>query len=113
MRVLFTADLHIRIGQKNIPKEWAHRQYKAMFSEIDRVFVNEECDLEVHGGDIFDKIPTMEEMCVYMEYLWKTPNRNRIIFDGNHEATKKGDTFLKYLKPMLPTGTNLCNGIGN
>jgi hypothetical protein len=31
MKILFTADLHIRIGQKNIPKEWAINQYRIMF----------------------------------------------------------------------------------
>ena len=107
MKILFTADLHIRIGQKNIPKDWAHKQYEIMFNEIERVFYEEKCDIEVHGGDIFDKVPTMEELSVYIGYLWRYPNRRRIIYDGNHEATKKGDTFLKYLKPMLPPHTEL------
>ena len=113
MKVLFTADLHIRIGQKNIPKEWALKQYEIMFSEINRVYKEQNCGLEVHGGDIFDKVPTMEELSIYIGYLWQNRERNRIIFDGNHEATKKGDTFLKYLKPMIPNMTMLCNGVGN
>jgi DNA repair exonuclease SbcCD nuclease subunit len=113
MKVLFTADLHIRIGQKNIPRDWALNQYEIMFSEIDRVFKEENCYLEIHGGDIFDKVPTMEELSVYIGYLWRDPYRNRILYDGNHEATKKGDTFLKYLKPMIPVDTMLCNGVGN
>jgi len=107
MRVLFTADLHIRIGQKNIPRPWAVKQYEVMFNEIDRVFEEQECELEVHGGDIFDKVPTMEELSVYIGYLWRDANRPRTIYDGNHEATKKGDTFLKYLKPMIPHMTTL------
>lgn len=102
MKVLFTADLHIRIGQKNIPRAWALKQYEIMFNEIERVFYEEKCDIEVHGGDIFDKVPTMEELSVYIGYLWRYPNRRRIIYDGNHEATKKGDTFLKYMAPMVP-----------
>jgi DNA repair exonuclease SbcCD nuclease subunit len=107
MRILFTADLHIRIGQKNVPREWAHKQYDIMFSEIDRVYNEQNCDIEVHGGDIFDKVPTMEELSVYIGYLWRNANRQRIIYDGNHEATKKGDTFLKYLKPMIPEKSQL------
>jgi DNA repair exonuclease SbcCD nuclease subunit len=107
MKVLFTADLHIRIGQKNVPREWALKQYDIMFNEIDRVFREEECELEVHGGDIFDKVPTMEELSVYIGYLWRDQDRYRHVYDGNHEATKKGDTFLKYLKPMLPKNTHL------
>lgn len=110
MKVLFTADLHIRIGQKNIPRPWALKQYEIMFSEIDRVFKEQDCELEVHGGDIFDKVPTMEELSVYIGYLWRDGERNRLIYDGNHEATKKGDTFLKYLDPMIPKGTSLIEG---
>ena len=110
MKVLFTADLHIRIGQKNIPREWAHKQYEIMFNEIDRVFKEQNCELEVHGGDIFDKVPTMEELSVYIGYLWQDADRLRIIYDGNHEATKKGDTFLRYLLPMIPSFSALaCN----
>jgi len=105
MRILFTADLHIRIGQKNIPRKWAISQYRIMFSELNRIFEEYDCDLEIHGGDIFDKIPTMEELSLYMAYLHNYRDRERIIFDGNHEATKKGDTFLKYLNPMLPSST--------
>jgi DNA repair exonuclease SbcCD nuclease subunit len=117
MKVLFTADLHIRIGQKNIPRTWALKQYEIMFNEINRVFEEQECEIEVHGGDIFDKVPTMEELSVYIGYLWRNPTRHRHIYDGNHEATRKGDTFLKYLKPMLPEKTYLwTNGywyVGN
>jgi DNA repair exonuclease SbcCD nuclease subunit len=113
MKVLFTADLHIRIGQKNIPREWALKQYDIMFGEIDRVYKEEECVLEVHGGDIFDKIPTMEELSVYMGYLWRDAERERLIYDGNHEATKKGDTFFKYFNNIIPEATNICNGVGN
>ena len=110
MKILFTADLHIRIGQKNIPREWAHKQYKVMFDEIERIFYDNKCDIEVHGGDIFDKVPTMEELSVYIGYLQRYPNRRRIIYDGNHEATKKGDTFLKYLDPLVPKDTMLIEG---
>lgn len=113
MKVLFTADLHIRIGQKNIPRDWAIKQYEIMFNEIKRVYDEEGCDLEIHGGDIFDKVPTMEELSVYIGYLWRNQETPRIIYDGNHEATKKGDTFLKYLQPMVPENTILYNGVGN
>lgn len=104
-KVLFTADLHIRVGQKNIPREWALKQYEIMFNEIERVYKEENCQMEIHGGDIFDKVPTMEELSIYLGYLWRDPTRLRIVYDGNHEATKKGDTFLKYLKSMVPNHT--------
>lgn len=107
MKVLFTADIHIRIGQKNIPREWAIKQFECVFSEINRIYTENNCELEVHGGDIFDKVPTMEELCLYIQYLWQNPTRPRVIYDGNHEATKKGDTFLKYIVPMVPKDTEV------
>jgi len=107
MKVLFTADLHIRIGQKNIPRGWALKQYEIMFDEIDRISKEEKCAVEVHGGDIFDKVPTMEELSVYVSYLWRDSPKDRIIFDGNHEATKRGDTFLRYLRDMIPENVQL------
>lgn len=107
VKVLFTADLHIRIGQKNIPREWARKQFRIMFDEFDRVFKEQNCKLEIHGGDIFDKVPTMEELSVYIGYLWRDQYRPRIIYDGNHEATKRGDTFLKYLENMVPNDTKV------
>lgn len=113
MRVLFTADLHIRVGQKNIPRKWALNQYEIMFSELDRVYNEQKCELEIHGGDIFDKVPTMEELSLYIGHLWRDPTRERILYDGNHEATRKGDTFLKYLLPMVPDTTYLFTKWGH
>jgi DNA repair exonuclease SbcCD nuclease subunit len=107
MNVLFTADLHINLRQKNVPKKWAIARYRDMFSEMDRVFDSSKCDLIVFGGDIFDKSPSLEELGLFFSYLWKHPERETIIYDGNHEATKKGDTFLKHLYSMCPPGSQI------
>ena len=100
MRVLFTADIHINLRQKKIPKGWALNRYSILFDELERVYKEHNCELEVHGGDIFDKVPTLEELEVYYKYI-----RNRggmlVIFDGNHEATKKGETFFHVLKDTI------------
>ena len=37
MKVLFTADLHIKVGQKSVPREWAKNRYDILFSELSRV----------------------------------------------------------------------------
>lgn len=44
-----------------------------------------------------DRLPTMEELEVYFD-LVSVFTKPTIIIDGNHEATKKGATFLSYLK---------------
>jgi DNA repair exonuclease SbcCD nuclease subunit len=101
MKVLFTADLHIKIGQKNVPVSWAKERYDTMFDEFDRVYKEYNCDLEIHGGDIFDKLPSLEELQIYYSYIARSSNKNFIIFDGNHEATKKGKTFFTYLVDVI------------
>lgn len=113
MRILYTADLHIRVGQKNIPKDWALNQYKILFDELDRVYEEQDCTLEVHGGDIFDKVPTMQELSIYIEYLNRNPMRDRVIYDGNHEAVKKGSTFIDYLRSMVPKNTKIITEYNN
>lgn len=47
----------------------------------------------VIGGDIFDKMPNMEELAIYYD-LVSAMTRSCIIYPGNHEATKKGQTFF-------------------
>lgn len=100
MRVLFTADIHINLRQKKVPKEWALNRYDILYSELDRVCREHSCDLEIHGGDIFDKIPTLEELEVYYKYI-RNKKGEIIIFDGNHEATKRGETFFHVLAETI------------
>jgi DNA repair exonuclease SbcCD nuclease subunit len=112
MRVLFTADLHINLRQKNVPKKWAIKRYEILFQELDRIYFDNECDLIVFGGDIFDKSPSLEELGLFCSHLWAYSNhQNSIIYDGNHEATKKGDTFLKHLKIMVPSSCKIITDI--
>jgi len=34
MQVLFTADIHIKLGQKNVPVEWARNRYKLLWQQL-------------------------------------------------------------------------------
>lgn len=100
MRVLFTADIHINLRQKKVPKEWALNRYTILFDELNRVYDEYNCDVEIHGGDVFDKIPTLEELEVYYKYI-RNKKGEIIIFDGNHEATKRGETFFHFLSETI------------
>lgn len=97
MKVLFTADIHIKLGQKNVPIEWARNRYRMLFDELSRM--QEKVDMVVLGGDIFDKLPNMEELELYFELLAKLTCPT-IIYSGNHEAIKKNTTFLTNLKSV-------------
>lgn len=90
--ILFTADWHIKLGQKNIPREWAKARYRELFKQIHNIV----CDQHIVGGDIFDRLPTIEELELYFEFV-ASVQVPTIIYDGNHEATRKHQTFLTHL----------------
>lgn len=95
MKILFTADWHIKLGQKNVPKDWQINRYRKLFKIIHEL--ESEVDLVIVGGDIFDKLPNTEELALYFEYIIGI-SKLTFIYDGNHEATKKGHTFLHHLE---------------
>lgn len=104
MKILFTADIHIKLGQKNVPIEWAKRRYSMLQDQLGAL--QDKAEMFVIGGDIFDKLPNMEELEVYYELVssCKIPT---IIYPGNHESLKKDTTFFTYLK----TVTNRLNSL--
>lgn len=102
MKILFTADIHIKLGQKNVPVEWAKNRYRLLIEQLAQKTVD--ADMFIIGGDIFDKLPNMEELEVYYE-LVANCSLPTIIYPGNHESVKKDTTFFTYLK----TVTRLLN----
>ena len=93
--ILFTADWHIKLGQKDVPLPWACSRYKMFFEAI--YDLEEEVGLHIIGGDLFDRVPSMDELTLYFDFI-KDIKVPTIIFDGNHEATKKNKTFFSNLK---------------
>lgn len=100
--ILFTADLHIKIGQKNVPVDWAANRYALFIEQM--IEAEKGCDLHIMGGDIFDKMPSVEELEIYFDMVRACTIRT-LIYAGNHEATKKGKTFFTRLKRV----TNALN----
>lgn len=95
--ILYTADWHIKLGQKNVPREWALNRYKLFFEQIYALEL--ECNMHIIGGDLFDRLPSMEELELYFSFIRKVKIPT-IIYDGNHEATKKNKTFFTQLKQV-------------
>jgi DNA repair exonuclease SbcCD nuclease subunit len=94
MRILFSADWHIKLGQKNVPTSWARSRYYSFFDKLKEL--EENVDLHIIGGDIFDRVPTLDELELYFSFV-KSAKIETIIYDGNHEATKKNSSFLTIL----------------
>ena len=97
--ILFTADWHIKLGQKNVPIAWACARYNMFFEQIEEVIADNNCDLHIIGGDLFDRVPSMDELTLYFDFIKKV-NIRTIIYDGNHEATRKNKTFFSNLKKV-------------
>ena len=95
--ILFTADWHIKLGQKNVPREWALNRYNMFFKQVYEL--EKQCNMHIIGGDLFDRLPNMEELELYFTFIRRVQIPT-IIFDGNHEATKKNKTFFTQLKQV-------------
>jgi DNA repair exonuclease SbcCD nuclease subunit len=97
MKILFTADWHIKLGQKNVPVDWSLNRYRQFFQQV--YSIEPKVDVHIIGGDIFDRMPLMEELQLYFEFI-SGVSVDTIIYAGNHESTKKGKTFLSNLKDV-------------
>lgn len=95
MRILCSADYHLKLRTKSIPELWAYNRFMSLFKELSLL----EADVDMHFvmGDFFDKMPTLEELELYYEFV-SSRKCKTIIIPGNHEALKKNTTFLTYLK---------------
>ena len=104
--ILFTADWHIKLGQKNVPVFWSLNRYKMFFEQVHSL--EQMCNMHIIGGDLFDRLPNMEELELYFSFIRdvKIPT---LIFDGNHEATKKNKTFFAQLAQVTRDINPLVN----
>lgn len=97
MKLLFIADHHIKLGQRNVPREWAKDRYQKLWTKVNSIAEAEQVHYIVHGGDIFDDVPSMEEMGEYALMLETLSWGTSLIYPGNHEATKKHSSFFEHL----------------
>lgn len=98
MKIGFTADLHIKLGQKNVPVVWAKNRYRLLFEQMKQIELK--IDRWIIGGDIFDKVPSPEELEVFVDLVLNF-GRPTNIYAGNHESVKKDTTFLTNFKRMV------------
>ena len=87
----------MKLNTKNIPNEWAINRYKQLFTKLHEL--EKEVDIHTVMGDLFDKLPNMQELELYFEFIANCSIPTYII-PGNHCALKKNTTFLTYLKDV-------------
>lgn len=97
MKILVSADWHLKLGQKSVQKDWAINRYKMLFSQIHAL--ENKVDLHVIAGDIMDRLLNMEELALYFDFVVGCTIET-IILPGNHESDRRNTTFLTHLKDV-------------
>lgn len=101
-KLLFTADLHIKVGQENIPIDWIESRFYRFVDQL--LDMSSLADILVIGGDLFDRIPSgkngVKEISLFLYLISVLPIRT-IIYSGNHEAVTKNTTFLSDFKDSV------------
>jgi DNA repair exonuclease SbcCD nuclease subunit len=93
MKILHSADWHINLHRKKVPSEWSANRFRLFFDKLHELESSH--DIHIISGDVFDRKPEPDEICLFLRYA----NAVRIptyIIPGNHEATKKGESFLEH-----------------
>jgi DNA repair exonuclease SbcCD nuclease subunit len=92
MNHVFVADIHIKLGQKNVPREWQYNRLMMLADELNNY--NEM--VLVIGGDLLDVAnPSMEEVCAMFDFIRRLQHKEILLIPGNHEMkTKKKDCFV-------------------
>lgn len=106
MKILFSADHHIKLGQKNVPKEWQKNRFLMLAERFNEIFIKYDCDLHIIGGDILDvPNPSTEELELLFAFLEAMTHEGRI-YTGNHEMITKTISCLDHLADPIKNSTN-------
>lgn len=95
MKILSVADIHINLHKKKVPYEWQINRFTELFDKL--LKLEEKTDITVIAGDIFDKKPEPDEICLFLSYANSVRNPT-IAIPGNHESTSKGKSFLEHFE---------------
>lgn len=96
MKILFSADWHIHTRKSKVPVDWSLNRYRMLFKKIEEI----DCNIHVVGGDIFDKLPSLEELGIFFEFISNTKHQT-LLYSGNHEASKRGQSWLPLLSDTV------------
>jgi DNA repair exonuclease SbcCD nuclease subunit len=113
MKILFTADWHILLGQKNVPAVFQQNRFYMLVDRINDIAEQHGCDLIMIGGDILDRCnPSALEVELYFEVI----NRLRTatwIYSGNHEMRSKYQSVLDNLAAETSRSNPLVTVVGS
>ena len=98
--ILFVADEHVLLRRKGVPAEFEKSRYIQLFDHLLNLSTHPSCVAVIHGGDCFDRSPTLQETALVVSYL-NAVIKPTYVISGNHEQIKKDTTFLSELSNMV------------
>lgn len=106
MKILFSADWHIKLGQPKVPKEFQKNRFIMLANRLNEVYDQYGCDLHIIGGDILDVAdPTTEELELMYKCLEIMKHQTGKIYSGNHEMLSKTISCLYHLADNISNAT--------
>jgi DNA repair exonuclease SbcCD nuclease subunit len=106
IKILSSADWHVNLHRKKIPYAWQMNRFQMLFDKL--LQLESSCDVHVIAGDLFDKEPDPDEICLVLSYL-NSVSIPTIIVPGNHEATSRGRSFWEHFKLENTIKNNLVH----
>lgn len=98
MKILFSADWHVKSGQDKVPKQWQRNRFMLLADRLNEIYNEYGCDLHIIGGDILDVAdPSTEELEVMYACLTIMKEQKGLIYTGNHEMLSKTISCLFHL----------------
>ena len=92
-KIICSADWHINLHKKKVPYAWQLNRFQMLFDALHNL--ESVADVHVIAGDLFDKKPEPDEICLLLSYI-NAVTIPTIIIPGNHEATRKGASFWEH-----------------
>lgn len=109
MKYIFIADVHIKLGQKNVPKDWQRNRFDLLAEEL----CKHGAKYLIIGGDLLDVAnPSLEEIGLMYRFLKKLSDNfvEILLIPGNHEMlTKKVDCFTLIPEMLKDLHVRLIN----
>ena len=100
-KMLIIADVHIKLGQKNVPTSWQYNRYMLLSGQLNSIIRDNKIDYLVIAGDLLDSAkPTLSETGLLYDFLRHIPVETLLI-PGNHEMVSKTEDCYTVLFDML------------
>jgi len=99
--ILFTADLHIKLGQKNVPKDWQYNRFMLLAFKLNELADQHNVEEIIIAGDLLDVAkPSLEEVGLMYDFLSRL-EKPIVLIPGNHELLSKSKDCFELIQNML------------